>query len=152
MNPVVKAIYTLNGAVHLVVPPPKRVGSPYQTLAPWGTRCDEAAARSEGEAGKVAQLDLVPRHPQRTLFRSKHRPTRLRSPSASMLWWSSTEDRMAKKTRSASQTPRQEPNPYAPAYAARLARQVTEELSSGRPIQKKKRGAGKTPHPGATSR
>ena len=41
---------------------------------------------------------------------------------------------MAKKTKKAPQTiiRSQESNPFAPAYAARLARQVTQELSSAR--------------------
>ena len=45
---------------------------------------------------------------------------------------------MAKKTKNASQTSRQEPNPIAALYAARLARQVTQELTSARPARKKK--------------
>ena len=56
---------------------------------------------------------------------------------------------MAKKTKKAPQTivTSQEPKPFAPAYAARLARQVTQELSSARqvsmPRKKKTRNAGK---------
>jgi hypothetical protein len=55
-----------------------------------------------------------------------------------LLWRSA----MAKKTKNTPQTPKtaREPN----AYAARLARQVTEELSSGRDLRKKKvRSVGK---------
>jgi hypothetical protein len=56
---------------------------------------------------------------------------------------------MAKKTKKAPQIiiTSQDPNPFAPAYAVRLARQVTQELSSARhasAVRKKKtRGAGK---------
>jgi len=52
MNPVVKAIYTLNGAVHLVVPPPKRVGSLDQTLAPWA---HAAMRQPQGPKAKPAR-------------------------------------------------------------------------------------------------
>ena len=49
---------------------------------------------------------------------------------------------MAKKTKKAPQgnLTSQTPNPFAPAYAARLARQVniTQELTSARPVHKKK--------------
>ena len=47
---------------------------------------------------------------------------------------------MAKKTKKPPQgiLTSQKPNPLAPAYAARLARQVTQELSSARPVRKKK--------------
>ena len=56
---------------------------------------------------------------------------------------------MAKNTKKAPQTimTSQEPNPFAPAYAARLARQVTQELTSSRQVsmlrKKKTRVAGK---------
>ena len=50
---------------------------------------------------------------------------------------------MAKKTKKAPKTimTSQEPNPFAPAYAARLARQVTQELTSTRQasMQRKKK-------------
>jgi hypothetical protein len=47
---------------------------------------------------------------------------------------------MAKKTKKAPQgnLTSQTPNPFAPAYAARLARQVTQEFTSARPVRKKK--------------
>jgi hypothetical protein len=56
---------------------------------------------------------------------------------------------MAKKTKKAPRTimTSQEPNPFAPAYAARLARQVTQELTSARQTsmlrKKKARSASK---------
>ena len=56
---------------------------------------------------------------------------------------------MTKKTKQASRTTMtsQKPNPFAPAYAARLARKVTQELSSARQAsmlrKKKTRSAGK---------
>jgi hypothetical protein len=54
---------------------------------------------------------------------------------------------MAKKIKKAPQTSRQEPNPIAALYAARLDRQVTQELTSARQAsmqrKKKTRSTGK---------
>jgi hypothetical protein len=110
---------------------PKRCGS-------WG-----------GSAGATGRAALSPTLASAPRFRSELRTDAIGSPCYGGLL---PEERMAKKIKGAAQSPRQAPNPYAPAYAARLARQVTVELSSGRPTRKKKQGAGKTPRPSANSR